>query len=234
MKSQKDILDAANENSQQSSKQGGGTSGIELLISKVKIMRLPKVSTEGDNQIEQLALFMSNLKQLKEIDFPDDISFGLNEIQILIKHTSSTDLSERLLQWIIPKLSLVDLKKLIEFLPEDREIVQNLSFINFSGNPYLLSKEAIQQKISELRNSKKTKVSKEEKEGEEEAEAEAEDGEDAQNGDGDGDEKKKGSNNEKAQNDNDDDNNNNGGGNGGGAEGEEGDEDEEKGEDGNR
>lgn len=112
--------------------------------------------SDSDNQ-NQIYTFLSNLTHLKEIEFSDKIAFGLQEAKILILNTSSTHLSETVLSWVIPKLSKPELEELWKFLSADDEIPRNLSYISFANSQHLMSKEALAQKISDLKINKKTK-----------------------------------------------------------------------------
>ncbi|KAL4454019.1 hypothetical protein ABPG74_003902 [Tetrahymena malaccensis] len=122
-----------------------------LQLQKIIIKSFPESSTK----IRDFFLYIQNLK---EIQFKQNIQFGLEEAKILLSHTKNTNLAETVINWILPNLNLQQIQELIEVIKVDKEIPENVSYLDFSGNQNLISKASLAQQILDLRtNKKKTK-----------------------------------------------------------------------------
>ncbi|EWS75170.1 transmembrane protein, putative (macronuclear) [Tetrahymena thermophila SB210] len=122
-----------------------------LQLQKLIIKSFPENSTK----IRDFFLFIQNLK---EIQFKQDIQFGLEEAKTLLSHTKNTNLAETVINWILPNLNLQQIQELTEVIKVDKEIPENVSYLDFSGNQHLISKDSLTKQINDLRtNKKKTK-----------------------------------------------------------------------------
>ncbi|KAL4497892.1 hypothetical protein ABPG72_000647 [Tetrahymena utriculariae] len=122
-----------------------------LQLQKLIIKSFPENSTKIRN-------FFLYIQNMKEIHLKQNIQFGLEEAKILLSHTKNTNLAETVINWILPNLNLQQIQELTEVIKVDKEIPENVSYLDFSGNQHLISKASLAQQILDIKtNKKKTK-----------------------------------------------------------------------------